>query len=227
MDGAATGSASVGPALRRGLADEAAGRIRQAIFDGRLAPGSQLREVELAAQLEVSRGPVREALHQLEREGLVQIRWHRGANVTMLSADDATELYTLRDALERLAVTRVAERATDAELAALDALVDRMERAGSDHDLLHLDMAFHDAVYAAAGHRRLREAWQAIRSQIHLFLLNRVAVSDDYRHHVPAEHRALVTALRARDAGQATAMFAEHLHVAYRRLLAPTDEAGS
>jgi DNA-binding GntR family transcriptional regulator len=221
------GAASVGPVLRRGLADEAARRIRQAIFDGRLTPGSQLREVELAAQLEVSRGPVREAMLQLEREGLVQIRWHRGAHVTMLSAEDATELYSLRDALEGLAVRRVVERATEKEIGALDALVDRMERAGSDHDLLHLDMAFHDAVYAAAGHRRLREAWEAIRSQIHLFLLNRVAVSDDYRDHVPAEHRALVASLRARDADRAAAMFAEHLHVAYRRLLAGTDGAGS
>lgn len=233
MDGAASAGpvsmepAPVGPVRRRGLADEVAQRIRQAIFDGRFAPGSQLREVELAGRLEVSRGPVREALLQLEREGLVQIRWHRGAHVTMLSAEDATELFGLRDALERLAVSRVVERATEEDLAALDALVDRMDRADSDHDLLHLDMAFHDAVYAAAGHRRLGEAWWAIRSQIHLFLLNRVAVSDDYRDHVPAEHRALVAALRARDAERAAVLFAEHLHVAYRRLLEHTGGADS
>jgi DNA-binding GntR family transcriptional regulator len=159
---------------------------------------------------------------ELEHEGLVQIRWHRGAQVMMLSAEDATELYGLRDALERLAVDRAVARATEEELMALDGIVDRMEQAGGDHALLRLDMEFHDAVYAAARHRRLGEAWRAIRSQVYLFLLNRLAVSDDYRAHVPAEHRALVAALRARDAERAAAMFGEHLHVAYRRLLAET-----
>ena len=211
---------SIRPARRRGLADEAAHRIREAIFDGLLAPGSQLREVELAARLEVSRGPVREALLQLEREGLVRIRWHRGAHVMTLSAEDATELHSLRDALERLAVSRAVAHATERELDALDEIVDRMERAGGEHSLLRLDMEFHDAVYAAAHHGRLQDAWRAIRSQVHLFLLDRLAVSgDDYRDHVPAEHRALVVALRARDAEGAAALFAEHLGVAYRRLL--------
>jgi DNA-binding GntR family transcriptional regulator len=65
-------SGSLVPARRRGLADEVADRIRDAIFDGGYAPGSQLREVELAQVLGVSRGPVREALLRLEREGLVR-----------------------------------------------------------------------------------------------------------------------------------------------------------
>src|SRR5215207_11434 len=86
------------PAQRRGLADEVADRIREAIFDGAFPPGAPLREVELAANLDVSRGPVREALVKLEREGLVQLRWHRGASVTTLSGADAEELYTLRGA---------------------------------------------------------------------------------------------------------------------------------
>src|SRR5688500_7190385 len=92
------------PARRRGLADEVADSIREAVFSGFYAPGAQLREVELAQSLDVSRGPVREALLRLEGEGLVRSIWHRGATVTALSPDDVAEIDTLRGALEDLAV---------------------------------------------------------------------------------------------------------------------------
>ncbi|RZQ61384.1 GntR family transcriptional regulator [Amycolatopsis suaedae] len=204
-------SGRVAPARRRGLADEVADRVRDAIFGGAYAPGAQLREVELAGELGVSRGPVREALLRLEREGLVRSEWHRGATVTTLSDDDVAELDSLRAALERLAVERAVDVATDEDLTALDAVVDRMERAAGEHEMVRCDIAFHDAVYAAAGHRRLLEAWQAIRSQVHLFLLTRIGVSSaDYLAGVPAEHRGLAAALRARDRAAALDLFAEH-----------------
>ncbi|MEU4248044.1 GntR family transcriptional regulator [Amycolatopsis sp. NPDC026612] len=207
------------PARRRGLADEVADRIRDAIFDGGYAPGSQLREVELAAALGVSRGPVREALLKLEREGLVRGEWHRGTTVTALSDEDVAELGSLRAALDQLAVELVVDRAPEDALAALDAVVRRMERADGAHELLRCDLEFHDAVYAAAGHRRLREAWQAIRSQVHLFLLTRIGVTTDgYLTAIPAEHRELAAALRARDREAALALFAEHRRHAFEIL---------
>ncbi|WP_410593031.1 GntR family transcriptional regulator [Amycolatopsis sp. lyj-23] len=207
------------PARRRGLADEVADRIREAIFDGGYAPGSSLREVELAEALGVSRGPVREALLKLEREGLVRGEWHRGTTVTALSGADVAELDSLRAALERLAVERVVEHATDADLAAIDAVVQRMERAADAHEMVRCDLEFHDAVYAAAGHRRLHEAWLAIRSQVHLFLLTRIGVATEgYLAGIPAEHRELATALRARDRETALALFAEHRRLAFEIL---------
>ncbi|WP_020674015.1 GntR family transcriptional regulator [Amycolatopsis nigrescens] len=201
----------VAPARRRGLADEVADRIRDAIFDGAYAPGSQLREVELSVALGVSRGPVREALLRLEREGLVRSEWHRGATVTALSRQDVAELDSLRAALEQLAVELVVANAAEEDLAEIDAVVGRMERAGDEHEMLRCDIDFHDAVYAAAGHRRLREAWQAIRSQVHLFLLTRVGLdSEGYVTGIPAEHRQLATALRDRDREVALELFAGH-----------------
>lgn len=212
-------SGSLVPARRRGLADEVADRIRDAIFDGGYAPGSQLREVELAEALGVSRGPVREALLKLEREGLVRSEWHRGATVTTLSGEDVAELDSLRAALEHLAVELVVERAGDDALAAIDAVVRRMERAAGEHEMVRCDLEFHDAVYAAAGHRRLLEAWHAIRSQVHLFLLTRIGVATDgYLAGIPAEHRELVAALRARDRETALALFAEHRRHAFEIL---------
>ncbi len=207
-------SARVAPARRRGLADEVADRIRDAIFDGTYAPGSQLREVELAAALGVSRGPVREALLKLEREGLVRGEWHRGTTVTSLSEVDVAELDSLRAALEQLAVGLVVERAPGLE--AVDAAVARMERAAGEHEMVRCDLGFHDAVYQAAGHRRLVEAWQAIRSQVHLFLLTRIGVeTDGYLAAIPAEHRRLADALRAGDRETALELFATHRQHAF------------
>ena len=210
---------AVAPARRRGLADEVADRIRDAIFNGGYAPGTQLREVELAAAMDVSRGPVREALLRLEREGLVRSEWHRGATVTDLTPDDVAELDSLRGALEALAVQRVTEHATDADLDRIDHAVALMDRAADEHEMVRADLAFHDAVYAAAHHRRLAEAWAAIRNQVHLFLLTRITLSTtDYLAHIPAEHRELAGTLRARNAGTALTAFAEHRRHAFEIL---------
>lgn len=202
------------PARRRGLADEVADRIRDAVFAGTYPPGAQLREVELAALLDVSRGPVREALLRLEVEGLVRSAWHRGATVTDLTAADIAELDSLRDALEHLAVREVVARATDADLDAVVEAANRMGRTADGHELVRLDIEFHDAVYAAAHHMRLLQAWQAIRSQVHLFLLTRRRIRPELAH-LPDEHRDLAEALRARDTETALRLFAEHRRVAF------------
>lgn len=206
----------VAPARRRGLADEVADRIRDAIFSGAYPPGAQLREVELSEALDVSRGPVREALLRLEREGLVRSAWHRGATVTTLSPDDVAEIDSLREALERLAVEQLVANASDDDIADVEKVAERMQRVHDEHEMVRLDIAFHDAVYAAAHHRRLEEAWCAIRSQVHLFLLTRVGVSTDgYLALISDEHRELAAALRARDARRALDLFAEHRRHAF------------
>lgn len=209
----------VGPARRRGLADEVADSLRTAIFDGTYPPGSQLRETELSSALEVSRGPVREALMRLEGEGLLRSGWHRGAVVVELSGEDVAEIDSLRGALEHLAVQLAVERASDEDLDTLARAADRMRRAEDAHELVALDIAFHDAVYAVGGHRRLQEAWHTIRSQVHLFLVSRIGVSvEGYLATVPGEHRDLVEALRARDPETALHLFAEHRSQALRVL---------
>ncbi|MGW0337152.1 GntR family transcriptional regulator [Streptomyces sp. NPDC003011] len=201
----------VAPARRRGLAEEVADRIREAIFNGAYAPGEQLREVELSGEMDVSRGPVREALRLLEREGLVHCAWHRGTTVTTLSAEDVAELDSLRGALEDLAVRQVIAHASDEDLASIAKTADMMERASDAHEMVRLDIAFHDAVFAAAGHQRLADAWDGIRCQVHLFLLTRINRSTaDYLDCIPREHHGLVTALRARDTNTALDLFAAH-----------------
>lgn len=211
----------VEPARRRGLADEVADRVRDAIFSGRYAPGEQLREVELSAALGVSRGPVREALLRLEREGLVDSEWHRKTTVTALSPADIIELDSLRGALEELAVRLVINRASESDLASIEEAAALMEHVGDEHQMVTRDIAFHDAVFAAAHHRRLQEAWNGIRSQVHLFLLTRInRSSEDYLSLIPGEHRELITALRNRDLDLALDLFGKHRHVAFDILTA-------
>ncbi|KJK38258.1 GntR family transcriptional regulator [Streptomyces variegatus] len=201
----------VSPARRRGLSDEVADRIREAIFSGVYAPGAQLREVELSVTMDVSRGPVREALRVLEREGLVHCAWHRGTTVTTVSAEDVAELDSLRGALEDLAVRQVITRASDEDLASLAKTAEVMKHVTDAHEMVRLDIAFHDAVFAAAGHQRLADAWDGIRCQVHLFLLTRINLSTDgYLGCIPREHHGLVTALRSRDTETALDLFAAH-----------------
>ena len=207
------------PARRRGLADEVADRIREAVFSGGYPPGAQLREVELAEALGVSRGPVREALLRLEREGLVRSEWHRGASVLALSGQDLEELHSLREALERLAVEQAVARASEEDLQAVERAADRMAGVADAHEMVRRDLAFHDEVYAAARHRRLEEAWRAIRSQVHLFMLRRMGAGvEGYLAHMPQEHRELAAALRARDSDAAVRAFAAHSGHAYETL---------
>lgn len=212
------------PARRRGLADEVADRIREAVFSGGYPPGAQLREVELAEALGVSRGPVREALLKLEREGLVRSEWHRGVSVQALSGPDLEELHSLREALERLAVEQAVARATEDDLQAVEQAAERMTGVADAQEMVRHDLAFHDAVYAAARHRRLEEAWRAIRSQVHLFMLGRMrAGAEGYLAHMPREHHELAAALRARDSDAAVRLFADHSGHAYETLRAAGD----
>jgi DNA-binding GntR family transcriptional regulator len=199
-----TDAYTIGKAARRGLGDEVADRIRDAIFAGQFAPGAPVREVELAEALEVSRGSVREGLAQLAREGLLHSEWHRGTRVIDLTVADINEVYSVRAALERLA-TRTAAEHGGAELPdRLDRIVDSMMTAlntkAPGPALIALDIEFHDEIYAAAGNRRLLEAWQALRSQVYLFQLARVRVGDeDYRSRLIPEHDKLVHLLRKHD----------------------------
>jgi DNA-binding GntR family transcriptional regulator len=214
----------MGPVRRRGLSTDVADEIREAIFDGRYAPGAALREVELSEALQVSRGPVREALQKLEREGLVHTEWHRGTTVTALSLDDVAELDSLRAALEVLAVRRVVDQAAD--LSPIEKAAAAMDRADTPHEMVRCDIAFHDAVYAAANHSRLVQAWEAIRSQVHLFLITRVNVSTDgYLEQIREEHRDLVAALRLGNVEGALRLFEEHRKHAFDVLTSP-DAAG-
>jgi DNA-binding GntR family transcriptional regulator len=220
---------AIQPARRAALADEVTASVRQAIFDGVFAVGDHLGEVEIAQQLQVSRGPVREALVQLRNEGIVTMELHRGASVVRLDEHDIAELTTLRTALESFAISLAVEHATEADLADLQAVTVEMEAAIADadlHRLSQLDIRFHDRIYAAARHDRLTVAWHTIRSQMLLFLLTRANANHDYLAITVDEHRALIEVIRSGGAEDARQMIEAHVRGAYDRLVASMREAG-
>src|SRR6476619_1157600 len=115
--------APLNPPPKRNLADDVTERLRDAIINRSFKPGQVLREELLSTMLDISRGPVREALIRLEREGLVQVRRHRGAIVAQLSRTDVEEVYSLRLAIERLAVQHAVRHATEADFAAMKGII--------------------------------------------------------------------------------------------------------
>jgi DNA-binding GntR family transcriptional regulator len=200
-------------------------RLRAAILSGNFSPGERLREVEIAARYQVSRGPVREALLQLEQEGLVLLRRNRGAVVARLSRGDLEELYSLRLALERLATARAAEHGTEADFARLDAVLHEFRGTASSQPLTEQeaadqDVRFHDTVYLAAHHERLYAAWSSIRSQVYVLLLGRNVATPDFREDTYFGHLELAYLIRARDQVRAVDAIESHLQASYARVLA-------
>jgi DNA-binding GntR family transcriptional regulator len=199
--------------------------LRTAILKGEYAPGERLREVEIAARHQVSRGPVREALLQLEQEGLVLLRRNRGAIVARLSRDDLEEVYSLRLALERLAVARAAQHGTEADFARLDAVLHEFRGTGStqplnEQEAAEQDVRFHDAVYRAAHHERLYAAWNSIRSQVYVLLLGRNVAGPDFREDTYFGHLELAYLIRARAEARVVTAIESHIQASYGRVLA-------
>ena len=215
----------------QGLGVDVADRIRTAILAGHYGPGERLREEALAKATGVSRGPIREALVQLEREGLIVIQRNRGAYVAQLSREDLDEVYTLRVAVERLAVERATARATEADLAEMQAVVDTIAayiaRGITVQEAAELDLAFHDLVYRAAGHRRLLDTWSTLRPQIHILLLTRNVTHQDFRELAVPSHQLILDALCDRDSAHAVTVTLDHLLGSYHRVLSWHDEAAA
>ena len=206
----------------RGLGVDIAERLRSAILNGYFGPGERLPEEQLARTMGVSRGPVREALATLEREGLIVIRRNRGAFVAQLSRKDLDEVYSLRVAIERLAVERCVANADDADLAELQGVVDRiaelMERGITEQDAAELDLEFHDIIYRSGRHRRLYDTWATLRPQIHVLLLNRNVAHEDFRDLVVPSHQAIIDAILSRDTELSVELTMAHLKESYDKV---------
>jgi len=142
-------------------------RLREAILGGELPAGTKLVEVDLAERFGMSRGPIREAIRELERLGLAEHVPHRGARVAQLTIEDLRDTYEARLALESLAVRHAAERCVDEEVALAQRLLDdhvEAYRRGDDDRGRALHAEFHFAVYAASRSqwlpRLIRPLWE-------------------------------------------------------------------
>ena len=195
------------------LREAVAAELRNLILDGRFSPGQRLVETELAARFGTSRGPVRDALAILERSGLVQVVARGGSFVARLAAEDIDELYSLRTALEELAVRRAIAGATAADVTAIREALNELAHATGQDDaraIAAADMRFHRAIVEAAAHGRLRNAWEAVADQTLLAMRELPAVRPEVQSAVGG-HLDVADAIAAHDETRAVAAIRKHL----------------
>lgn len=181
-------------------------RLRGQIISGELPPGSRLVETELAARFGTSRGPVREAIRELEREGIVMVLPRRGAVVGSLSRKDLEELYSVREALELLALREACRKADDATLEAIKVQLDAIDRAlesGDSAQVVHADLEFHRAICRAAGNSRLLAAWEQMASQIAILVGFAMSMDVGLVKGEGGHHQQVLQALIERNPGRA------------------------
>ena len=184
------------------LTQDVMDRLWKAILNGELEEGASLPEALTATKLGVSRVPVREALVELERQGLVEFDRNGRACVRTFTVEDGTELISLRAALQRMAARLAAQKLTDADVARLEAILDR---ARETHDLTAfsaLDSAFHDEIVVIARHKRLDRLWTDVRNQFQLWLARihrrRESVLHDVRQATLKSHREMIEVFKTR-----------------------------
>ncbi len=208
------------PVERRPTAVLVAERIREAVMRGALAPGTQLGEVDLAARLGVSRGPLREAMQILVAEGLLVAERNRGVRVRVLDAADVRDVYLARAAVERAAGLLLIAGDRAAAAARLTATLAAMEAvAGDPVALADADHAFHHELVAAAGSPRLARMADGLLVETRMCLAalqQTLPPADD----LLAEHRALRDAVATGDGDRLTAVLDAHMADAVLRILA-------
>ena len=195
------------------LHDDVAARLRERIFAGELAPGSFLNEAALCDSLAISRTPLREALKVLTAEGLLRHEPRCGCFVNEVTEQDLDEIFPVIALLEGRCAFEAAQHASDTELAALEALHERLQkhaRAQRIHAYYETNYLIHEAIIALAGNRWLAQVIGDLRKILKLARLQQL--------HAPGrllqslnEHMAVFAALKARDSVGAEAAMRTHL----------------
>lgn len=208
------------PLQRVALGPQVADALRQQIVGSGILPGSLLVEDTLADQYGVSRGPIRDALRQLEAEGLVERRG-RSYLVVDLTPDDIADIYSLREVIEVHAVELAMRRAEPAELAQARQYVEEMREAAiaDDHGRFgQADIRFHSALYQLAKHRRLLDVW-TYQEPILRTLIEQTVDLDSDLNASARDHEVLLGLLESGDAVGAVQELRAHLHRSRDRML--------
>jgi len=224
---------------RRALADWAVERLYDLIFSGELAPNAEMTESGLAERLNVSRSPIREALAQLEDDGLITIDPFTGRRIiARFGARDVSEVYMIRTALEAMAHRLAAERISDEEIASIERMVEELERRvearavglPSQSPEFEPRLPIHQAVCAASGLRHLEPLLAPLwlRTRVFLTHLDRTGVyrDDDELPIVTGHYRRILEALRSHSPDEAEAALRDHLGMRRDRIVAALERSG-
>jgi DNA-binding GntR family transcriptional regulator len=187
--------------------------LREAIVTGELKPGQALTENDLAAQLGVSRAPLREALQILSHEGLVEMVAYRGTVVRKLTKQDIEELYSLRSILEQFAVRRIIAGGSAEDVETLRAIFEEMLEAAQAGDLKQinqLDRRFHDALIDLSRHELLAAIWGMVTLRVRQVMALRNRRNSDLTQ-IAYNHVPIIDAIAAQDEAAALQLVEKHV----------------
>jgi len=186
--------------------------IRDAIIGGQLEPGQRLTELDLAAQLGTSRAPIREALRELEREGLVISYPYRGTEVLGVSQEEIENvLVPVRLSLERYAFVKASQQLGEDDVERLQGFIDEMERSARDAAALaDADVRFHETVIELSHQPHCLQLWRTLQPRVRAYFRRDAVYYEDPRV-VADQHRILVDALRAGDEHTIDAAVVAHI----------------
>lgn len=211
------------PALIRSQVTD---NLRQAILDRRLAPGQRLIERELVEMTGVSRTSVREALRELAAEGLVTAIPNKGTVVASVSAEEARQIYQVREALEALAGRLFVQNASPSHLKALRRALEKVERAAEKgQPILAAKDAFYDVLFEGGGNDALKSVAGSLHARVSVLRSLSTSVPGRLEHSVE-ELQTIVDAAERRDADAVSALCALHVKNAGRAGLEALAEQG-
>ena len=206
--------------------------IRDSIFRGALQPGEPLREVDLSESLQVPRGTIREALRELQSEGLVEIIPHRGAFVPRLSQRTAKEVYTLRALIEPYAVRLALENDayTEEDLKAIEPSARRLHKLeqerGDTYETVQADVEFHRLICRPSNHRLLLDTLDRLQSLTWLLVFN-VHYYQSHEYSDEPSHVEIAEAIQSGDPNLAADTLKHHIDAAGKALLLRMEEVSS
>lgn len=190
--------------------------LRSAIINGQFKPGERLTEEQICAQMAVSRGPVREAMRELELEGLIASTPYKGAEVLDISDREVTDLLMpIRLVLEEYGFRSAVEKRTPESLAQLEAIVDRMAQAAKKSDVdavIQADTDFHEAILRDSGQVHCLQIWRTLLPRVRAYFARWRYKSPDLDAQV-AEHRQLLEDFRSGDIERIRARLHKHIIV--------------
>ena len=188
-------------------------KIREEILSGVYQDGEELREVTLGEKLGVSRTPVREALRQLELEGLVNMVPRKGAEVADITEKSLRDVLEVRKALEELSVQLACEKITEEEIEELKRVAERFKDTLDDQDVTKIaeaDVAFHDVIYTATDNQKLILLLNNLREQMYRYRVEYLKKEEAYPQLI-AEHEELIDNISKRNKEEATRIMCEHI----------------
>ena len=211
--------------IRRTTTQIVSDEIRQRILAGQLKEGEQIRQEAIASELGVSRIPVREALRQLEAEGLVTLVSHKGAEVTRLEPAEIAELFEIRMMLEARLLELAMPNITEANLQAAQDLINAMCDDAEIQEWGSLNWQFHETLYRPAQRSVTMKILRQIHQNIDRYVRLQITLTKDGKAQAHHEHSALLDAVRKAEVKKAVVLLTGHIDHVQQELLANISES--